>query len=248
MLRNVSFLVALLVLTVWQSGCSTPPEPKILTISEQIDVDTRQAQNFINEFQKRATFESYPEGERYLNQLARNLAKIETGFVSESVKVKIHHDTSSQLAHLFSFPGTTLSIPSSLLHEVEYENELAALLAYELANVMNRHLAKKMEATVNPVLFGPGSVFDLDRPQRLASIRLATKLLYYAGYDTRGMASVFQRYPQYFAPNQSSELNKKEVEFNVRESQKAKTEYLPSMGPIVRSAEFIKMKKGLKHP
>jgi predicted Zn-dependent protease len=224
-------------------GCASPKPVKVLTISEQIEVDTQKAKNFINEFQKQATFVSFPEGERYLNQLAARLAKIETGFTYEAVRVRIHDDSNPQLSRPFAFPGTTISIPLSLLKNIAYENELAAVFAFELANVMNRHLAKKMDQTQNAELFGENSVFGLDRNQRQESILLGTRLLYYAGYDPRGMASIFQRYPTDFS---NGSLDKKEVEFNVREAQKAKSEYLPSRDPIVRSAEFIKMKKGLK--
>lgn len=252
MLQGKQFIltaVAVVVLfTLSQSGCSTPPPPKPLSISEQIEVDTRQAAEFIKEFQKQAIFHAYPAGERYLTHLAQAIAQSESGFDLSSLKVRITEDANPQLSQLFSFPGTTLFVPYSLLNKIEYENELAAILAYELANVFKRHLARKMDVTANPALFGTESVFHLDRDARAESIRLATRLMYFAGYDTRGMASVFQRYPSYFAPNQGTELAKKEVEFNVREAQMAKSEYLPSRGPIVRSAEFINMKKGLKEP
>jgi predicted Zn-dependent protease len=244
MFRNAVLFFALLGLS-FQVGCATPEPPRKLTISEQIEVDTKEAQNFFNDFQKRVTFVPYSQGLKYLTSMAHRLARVQAGFDVNSVEVKIHQDTQPGMSRLYSFPGTTISVPVSILKKIDYENELAALLAFELASVINRHLAKTMETTPNPIIFGVGSVFDLDRQERADSIRVATRLLYYAGYDLRGMASVFQRYPGDFS-NQGLEFAKKEVEFNVREAQKARSGYLPSRSPIVRSAEFINLKKGLK--
>jgi len=236
-----------LVIACLLVSCATPKPTRVLTISEQMEVDTERAKNFFNEFQKRVTFVSNPAVVQYLDRMARKLAGVEPGLSLDSIQVKIHQDAGNpQLARPFAFPGTTLSIPLSFLEKVDYENELAAMVSFELANVIQRHLSKRMEQTSTPpTLFGDGSVFELDRPERAESIALGIRLEYYAGYDPRGMASVFQRYPEYFA-NESSELDQKEVEFNVREAQKAKSEYLPSRDPIVRSAEFINMKRGLK--
>jgi hypothetical protein len=100
-------------------------------------------------------------------------------------------------------------------------------------------------AEQKPIFFGTGSVFDLTEEEKVLSIHTGVKLLYYSGYDTRGMASIFQRYSSFFAQESASDLAKKEVDFNVREAQRAKSEFMPSLQPIVRSTEFIQFKKGL---
>lgn len=233
-------------------GCSAPKPQRVLTISEQIEVDTATAQNLYLDYQKKVSFVSFPDGERFLNAMAMKIATSPNGLSNEKVRVRIHRDDGNKnLSRFYSFPGTTISLPLSFLKEVEYENELAAAIAFEIANVVDRHLAKKMDQTASRDLFGPTGLFALDRSERLESIQSGTRLLYYSGYDLRGLASVFQRYPNYIlnapsAKNEGLDFMEKEVEFNVKEALHARSEYLPSLQPIVRSAEFITMKKGLK--
>ena len=242
LINNFLFLIALILMS-----CATKPPEKVLTFSEQIQVDTEKAQSLYQEFQKKVTFESNPKLEKYLTGVALKLAKQDPNYQIQLITVKIHQDTSPNLARFFSFPGTTLSIPFSFLKKVKFENELAAAIAFELSNIMKRTLATRVEqmAPEKPVLFGVTSIFDLDQDERKESIWLGVKLLYFAGYDTRGMSSIFQRYPPYYAHSGASDLNKKEVNLNVREAQRAKSEFLPSLKPVVRSDEFIQFKKEL---
>ncbi len=240
-------LAAILILL--SASCVTKPQEKVLPFSEQIKVDTVRAQGLYQAFHKEVTFKSSPKTEHYLTLIATKLAKEDTELRIDAVKVRVHDDSSNpDLAHFFAFPGTTISVPYSFLKKIRFENELAAALAFELANVMKRTLAnhvEKLEAGT-PILFGQGSVFDLEFDQRKESMQLGVKLLYYGGYDTRGMPSIFEHYPQYYGAGGASGLDKKEVNFNIREAQKAKSDYLPSMKPVVRSDEFIEFKKELQ--
>lgn len=211
-------------------------------MTEQIAEDNQKAKDLWTQFEKKTEFESKSESEKYLTGLARRLSQTEEGSSLHNVRVRIHHDKNPAQARWFSFPGTVVSIPDSFLKKVEYENELAAGIAFELANVLSRHLARKMEAGTSPILFGDGSIFELDRGERAESIALGTKMLYHAGFDLRGMASVFQRYPEFFGGLSS----KKEVDFTVKESQKIRSGFLPARDPVVRSPEFLKFKRRLK--
>ena len=252
-LIRLELIIAPLMLVLLAGfGCSTPKPQRVLTISEQIEVDTETASDLFGEYQKKVAFVNNPEAERYLNALALKIANTHDGLQRERVRVRIHHDEAAPgLSFFFSFPGTTLSVPLGFLRVVEYENELAGAIAFEIANVMNRHLAKKMDHESTFEMFGPRGLFAFDRSERLESIELGTRLLYYSGYDIRGLASFFQRYSRFtrnavVGPNEGLDSAQKEVDFNVREAQRAKSEYLPSLQPVVRSAEFIIMKKGLK--
>ena len=174
---------------VWllSAGCASPPPKRTLTMIEQIAEDNQTAKNLWSQFEKKIEFERRPDLEKYLNQLARKLAQGKEGSSLRNVRIRIHLDKNPAQSRWFSFPGTVISIPASALKQIEYENELAAGIAYELANVLNRHLAHKMEGGMNPILFGDGSIFELDRSERGESLQLGTKLMYYAGYDLRGM-------------------------------------------------------------
>ena len=248
MLSMYKKILALLLSISIFTACSTEPPKKQLTISEQIEVDTKNAQGLSTEFKQQVHFIALPKAERFLKNMAEKILKQKEGFDHEKVEIKIHDDSQAKLERFFSFPGVTLSIPMSFLKKVEFENELAAALAYEIANVMDRFLAQKVEAKLSSgelELFGKDSVFGLNDQNRSTSIKLATSLLYGAGFDTRGIASIFKRYPIYYMQESASDLFQKEVDFNIREAQRAKSEFMPQMKPIVRSGEFIQFKKEL---
>ncbi len=229
-------------------ACSTPPVAPVLSISEQILVDARKSQHLQEEFQRRVPIVSRPEIQTYLNKMVAKLTAGATGFEVNSVTVKIHRGVGSGQNRIFAFPGTVVYVPEQFLFDVEFENELAAAFAYSLAHVFHRDLAVRLEKTgTRAVLFGESSVFDFDREERKSAITDAAALLHVAKYDLRGLPSAFQRYPGTLAGmwNGDSDFEKKEVEFNIRESQKAQADYLPLRDPIVRSDDFILMKKGI---
>lgn len=231
-----------ILIVLFLASCSSPPPKRTLSIIEQIAEDNQSVKDLQLQFEKKIDYVSLPEVEKYLSTMARRLLQNQEGLTNPVVRVRVYHDNKNA-NHWYSFPGTLIVVPRSVLEKVEYENELAAGLAFELANVFNRHLAHKVEnKTSFHVLFGEGSVFELDRSERAESIDRGTKYLYYAGYDLRGMASVFQRYPEFFGGLSS----KKEVDFNVKESQRVRSGYLPARDPVVKSPEFVRFKKWLK--
>jgi predicted Zn-dependent protease len=229
-------------------SCATKEPQKTLSFSEQIAVDSEKAQSLYLYFEKNINFLTKADIEKYLNGIAVRLAHHEKDYEIKKVNVKVHQDSNPTLSRFFSFPGTVISVPKSFLIKVQFENELAAALSFELAKVMKRTLANRVEKTElsAPILFGKGSVFDLESEERAESIELGVKLLYFSGFDTRGMASIFQHYPEYYAPSGDSDLFNKEVAFNIKVAQRVKSDYLPSSKPIVRSDEFIRFKKELR--
>jgi predicted Zn-dependent protease len=238
-------MIAVLVL----GACSAPPVTKVLSPVEQIEVDSKRAAGLASEFRKKVRFVEVPRLERFLARVGRKLAAASKDFPLDQIEVKIHYDATADLRRAFSFPGTLVSLPLGFLRKVEFENELAADLAYELAHVINRHLSNRVfaneEASPGQInLFGSASVFEWDRDERARSIKTGTELLYDAGYDVRGMASMFQRESGFFG-NPDTGSAGKEVEFNVREAQRARSGLLPSVRPVVRSSEFIQFKKEL---
>lgn len=231
-------------------SCASPPPPRVLTAQEQIRADTEKAASLAKDFREQATFlDSIPRVERFLYRMASRLSQSSKSVPLEKVEVRIHRDPEGEWARAFSFPGTLISVPISFLKEVEYENELAGFLAFEMGNVVNRHLAIRVEAArdrgAKLAIFGPGGLFDWLPGERAQSIGSATEMVYWAGYDVRGVASMFQRYPRFFG-NGGTDPLQKQVEFNVREAQRARIDLMPSLKPIVRSAEFIEFKRELE--
>lgn len=239
-----SFPSRKILLLLLLSACAVTPPPKPLSPREQIVVDTERARGLVADFKKRAQFVNAPRLDRFLTRMGMRLAAASKEFPLDQVEVRIHVDAEPGLARAFSFPGTFVSLPLGFVKRVAFENELAAMVAYELGSVMNRHLAARVEAGREVVLFGQNSVFFLRQPERAQSIRSGTDLLYFAGYDVRGMASLLRDHAAFFG-KPGSDLAEKEVEFDLREAQRARSDLLPSTKPVVRSSEFIQFKKEL---
>jgi predicted Zn-dependent protease len=232
-------------------ACSTPPAPKTLTLNEQIEVDTVRARELTGEFMDRVEFRQWGRAEAFFIRIAESLSKEVQAFPLQKLRIRIHSAQPPAGEASYAFPGALISLPDSWVRGVEYENELAAVIAYQMAHLVLRSLAIHVEeqalrpVPVPPILFGPGSVFEFHREERASAIRLGVKMLYRAGYDTRGMASIFQRTPNLFG-NPDSGSSKKEVDFNIKEAQRSSSELLPAIKPVVRSPEFIRFKKELE--
>ncbi len=250
MYSSLKAIIAVVLVSILGS-CASPPAPKTLTLKEQIEVDTVRARELTGEFMDRVEFRHWPRAELYFLQMADALSKEAQGFPIQSLSVRVHVAQLPAGEGSYAFPGALISLPDVWVRSVEYENELAAVLAYQMAHLVRRSLAIHVEeqalrpVPVPPVLFGSGSVFEFHREERASAIRLAVRMLYRAGYDTRGMASIFQRAPVLFG-NPDSGSFKKEVEFNIKEAQRASSELLPAIKPVVRSPEFIRFKKELE--
>lgn len=235
----------MIIITVILNGCSTIPTPVALSTHEQLKVDTVKASGILLQFEKEVKFEKNNSVEKYLNALARQITREEEALRTEKVSVRVHQDKTSGLKRNFSFPGVLISIPKTLLYTINFENELAAVIALELAQIERRELAIELEKNENPILFGKLSVFDFSLKALGESIELGTKLMYSAGYDPRGMVALFEKFSTFYLDS-ASPTAQKELNYYIKQAQKAKNEFMPSLQPIVRSNEFLRMKKDLK--
>jgi predicted Zn-dependent protease len=225
------------MLVVIIQACSEIPLAPKISVREQLEVDTRKAAGLVSEFKKQGQFFSNPAVEKYLESVALQIISAEDEMRGEKVQVRIHADTKREWKRSFGFPGILIWIPRSFLDRVNFENELAALMAYQLALVKNRELAKTIErdsARASDLIRGS---FDFSREAISSSVDLGIRMMYAAGYDPRGMVSLIEKHPEFFVNDR---------EFLVKQAQKTKNEFLPSLQPIVRSNDFLRMKKELK--
>lgn len=244
-LNRKIFLPAFILVVTHLMGCGSVPLPPPLSPHEQLSVDTVKAKGLLTEFEKNVQFERSPNVEKYLTAVARQITREEEGLKAEKVVVRIHQDTRPDLKRNFAFPGVVISIPKSILFGINFENELAAVIALELAQIERRELAQEMEKNERPILFGDVSIFRFAQHAKGESIDLGTKLMYAAGYDPRGMVAIFQKFSNYYLDS-STPAGQKELNFYIKQAQKAKNDFMPSLQPIVRSNDFLRMKKELK--
>jgi predicted Zn-dependent protease len=245
MFLNKIRLLWLLPFLIEIVGCGSVPLPPVLSPHEQLKVDTVKVKGLLTQFEKQVQVEKDTNIEKYLTAVARQITREEIGLREEKVLVRVLLDTKPELKKSFSFPGVVIFIPKSILHLINFENELAALIALELAQIERRDLAQEMDKNESPILFGDLSIFHFSQKSRSEAIELGTKLMYAAGYDPRGMVALFQKFPKYFL-DPTTPAGQKELNEYLKHAQKAKNEFMPSLQPIVRSNDFLRMKKELK--
>jgi len=241
--NRLAFLILIPVLLL--QSCSEIPVAPRISIREQLEVDTMKASGLVSEFRKQAVFESNPSVEKYLQSVALQIISAEEELRGEKVPAKIHVDQKKDWKVTFAFPGVMISVPRSFLGKVNFENELAALISYELALIRNRELARALEKDSSRPLTGDRGVFRFSSEAIITSIESGTRMMYAAGYDPRGMVSLIDKHPGFFV-DESSPGAAKDKERFVRQAQKTKNEFMPSLQPIVRSNDFLQMKKELK--
>jgi hypothetical protein len=241
--NRLAFL--LLIPVLFLQACSEIPVAPRISIREQLEVDTMKASGLVSEFRKQAVFDSKPSVEKYLQSVALQIISAEEELRGEKVTARIHVDLNKEWKSAFAFPGVMISVPRTFLGKVNFENELAALISYQLALIRNRELARALEKDASRPLTGDRGVFRFSVDAILASIEAGTRMMYAAGYDPRGMVSLIEKHPGFFVDESSTDIIKEKERF-IKQAQKIKNEFLPSLQPIVRSNDFLQMKKELK--
>ncbi|MCM8757406.1 MAG: M48 family metallopeptidase [Candidatus Omnitrophica bacterium] len=113
----------------------------------------------------------------------------------------------------FAVPGGYIYVYTGLLNKIESEDELAAVLAHEIAHIVNRDSVRMMQNQIlytipTSILFGSGryqaiqkavdTLFTLgmlkySRSEELRADTLGVVYAYRAGFDPEGMISFFRK-------------------------------------------------------
>ncbi len=160
-----------------------------------------------------------PEINAYLNSLGSRL--LATGLGGDQA-FQFFAVGSSEI-NAFALPGGFIGINTKLIETAETESELASVLAHEISHVTQRHIARQLEAQSGAALTtvaalaaaivaaksGNGEVasaamtgamagqmqqqINYTRENEREADRVGFQMLERAGFDTRAMASFFQR-------------------------------------------------------
>src|SRR5206468_4279479 len=91
----------------------------------------------------------------------------------------------------YGLPTSRLYLSASLIRSIDYENELAAVLAFELGHLTKRHALKRLsdkpQQQPGVEYFGPNGIFAFNEEQQLEAAAEAVNIMYRAGYDPRGL-------------------------------------------------------------
>lgn len=241
-------LIIFLVLAL-TTGCATEPiviSP--ITPEEQTRIDRDFGVKTAAELEGRLTVRSAPDITVYLRGLAEKLAASREDLKGSPVGVILISAPRGQGAQSFALPGGRIYFPVELLKQLEFENQVAAVLAFELAHLSMRHVIQR--GGVEPgfpsgstPFFGQGGLFDFTLDQELAAVERSVGILYAAGYDPRGLVSIWIKYQnQKVSGSRSAAVLERLVERTRLEI----TRYAPLLNPVVRTDEFLKLQNKIR--
>ena len=164
---------------------------------------------------------------------------------------------------VMSIPGHRVYIGQKLLSEMEYENELSALLALEFSHLLLRHSVVNAPSNLGEAVtlsseqvpessahempiktfsfWGPKGIFSYTKAQEEEAIRTAVKLLYQAGYDSRGLVSYLRK-----RHTLEKDMSSSRVKFLEAAAREEIAKYPPLRNPTISSSDFNTLLKRIK--
>lgn len=193
-----------------RSGLSVPAERRL---GEKIMLEIRRDPAYVND----------PEVADYINQVGQKLVSQAESGVRQPFEFFVVRDA---LLNAFALPGGYVGVHTGLILAARAESELAGVLAHEVSHVTQSHLARMFgnqsqaqltsllslavallaarsnpDVAVGAALAGQAAVvqnqLNYSRDFERESDRLGLDLMEKSGYDTRGMASFFERMLQF---------------------------------------------------
>jgi predicted Zn-dependent protease len=233
-------------------SCAAPTKPKVATQEEIVRRDNAVGAELAARFEKQLKLHSDREVGSFLKSLAQGLSEGSPDLKLAAVGVQIIRDVKGAWRS-FGLPGNRIYVSSGLIRKLEFENEVAAALAFELGHIQKRHLVNRLEEgkpaatsgeSGQPVDFlGPSGVFAFSDEAELEAVDASVDLMYRAGYDPRGLLSIWQAYA---VEPRRSPFDASMLEKLVNRTRGAITKYAPLRNPIVRSAAFIAIQKRIR--
>lgn len=237
-------------------ACSTGSVEKPLTLSDQVAKDALLEDSILERFEPSLVKDKKLDVASMLNQVATLLHDNHPGLSKITLEV-IPIEDGDFVWQNFTIPGGRIYLSRGLLRSLEFENELAAVMAFELGHILNRHVARKLYfqeeqkqqkvdeffskkplVSSDPLNYTrPGGAFYYTEDQIKQSIFSAVEILYKAGYDSRGVVSLWKIYKQNIdhSPYREPLLNQM-----MDWSYEAVALYSPLRNPRVQSNDFTK--------
>jgi len=210
--RDMGLISVFILLCFFASGCST--EYNIVTKQEEAYYYSTDREVKIGESVARQVEEEYklvldPLVQKRVEDIGRKIVDVcDRKDIKYTFKV-IEDDE----ANAFSLPGGFIYVNSGLVDKVDNDDELACVLAHEVAHIVARHSIKKLQAIMGynffriltaavPQTAGAGGATDLafasimtgySREDELLADQLASRYARLAGYDPKGMIAFLRK-------------------------------------------------------
>jgi hypothetical protein len=250
--RRRLFIVMTIVGVSLLSACITAP-PKKPSSVEQARQENAVGTELSRQFEAKLHFKTDPVVDRYLNDLAKMVSSVSGDTRLINTGVAIIQDRGGQW-RTYSLPGRRIYFSVGLLQQLKYDNEVAAVIALEFGNILERHaldhLAKLTQAPtkgtgIDPHVefFGENGIFGFDVGEIKTSIKAAVGLLYNAGFDIRGLSQIWEIFGANSSHSPFSDGVLDELNDYTRD---IISKYAPLRNPIVGTKGFQTIRKRIQ--
>lgn len=244
-------------------GCASGPPPKRVSVEEQIRQDVAVGSQMAETFETKLRIKKDPEVSVYLRGLGQKLTGQVPELKAAPLGVLVVEDRGGKWFD-YSLPGNRVYLSVGWLKGTEFENEVAAAIAVELAHIVKRHAVIRLthdpeiarlegsviesvmpvaapdSGRVNVDFFGPKGIFAFTQENRLDATEMAVDILYKAGFDPRGLIAFWSNH---LAHPESSPFDSDLIQRLIERARAEIAERSPLRNPIVRSKEFLAVKK-----
>jgi hypothetical protein len=230
------------------ASCTSVPVAPPPSHAEQVEQDRATGEKLSARLEKELRFRGDRELQAYLRNLAVQLAQQHPELGAAPIGVFVIEDQ-AEVWRSFGLPGNRIYLSAGLLREMEFENELVSVIAIQLAHLHRRDLAKRLNEKENSpdlppsAFFGVLGLFAFPPDAEEIAVQDAVDILYGAGFDVRGVVSLYQRYernPKH-SPYDSGLLPRLIEAARLRGSYHA-----PLRNPVVRSQAFLAVQQRIR--
>ena len=247
------------------SSCISAP-PKKPNLVEVVKQENEVGSKLAKKFEGKLHFVSDPVLDNYLIKVTNHLiaASADPRLAGTGVQMI---ESKGDVWRSYSLPGRRVYLSTQLLQKMQSDNEVAALIAIELGHIQQRQvldhlkqalnpnttstptpdaspLAEETEQVKDPDFFGPDGLFSYNSKEMELTIQSAVDLLYKAGFDSRGLVSVWLAERKYADHSFYTVALLNDL---IQNSREAVSNYSPLRNPIVRSREFLEIQKRIQN-
>lgn len=264
-LRWLAIGMSLSCLFFVMTGCTTPVKPVLINKEEVLKKDQSLWEAVSRNFEPQLKVKKDTEISVYLRKVAQNLVDSSQDLKGSPVGIWLIHSKNGKWMS-YNLPKSRVYLPIEILRELQYENEVASLIAIQLGHLVKgqtqnhikqssqyreweqaelEKLTEKEGHPAHPKLdyFGPSGVFVYSEAELGNALQAAVEILYQAGYDPRGVISVYEKLKKY---SNHSPYEVSTIEKLLEQARGEIAAYAPLRNPIVRSQSFLNVQKRLE--
>ena len=257
------------LLVFFLNGCSHSSVTPSLSTEELKQYDQSVNLELAQELEGHFEFKNDALVSRYLHQVAKRVGSAAALSQDSPIKVSLIRSPEAKWKS-YSLPGSRLYLSVEVLRALEFENEVAAELAIQLAHIQNSYVLNRLkiqarggdpfaivpeleEPSPEPLtqldveralqslkFLGPKGILTFTYDETMGSLQSAVDILYRAGYDPRGLITLLDKYKHFQSHSPYDKRTLDKLKGIVRRKIALQA---PLLNPTVRTQEFLLIQK-----